>query len=351
MKIRFGRQARSDPDSIGGMAVPYAAAKRVAAKWRWYLILAVIVTPALALAIGMLGGFLTRSANGTIALDQMELRSLAEGRIEAVAAQPGTQVPAGHLLVSTRALTGANVGSTSVRSTPARSRSISASERAELELMSRAQRLATQRRDAVAALVNAGAATRAELREAEYALDRASADTLRAYREFHGNPAPAEVAVVATTNTHNDDSGTNRAPFDARVLDVFVTPGEIVRAGDPLLLLGRNSDPRIVAYVPPDFATRIPPGSVATILFADGSQASAHVTEPARVTRRMPADMVDNFGLRPMMVILELGTADRWPAAQSIHGMPVRVRFHYGWEQYRVASVVSPVLNWLTGSP
>jgi biotin carboxyl carrier protein len=223
--------------------------------------------------------------------------------------------------------------------------------------VSHAQRLASERREAVAALVDAGAATRPELREADYALDRATADYLRLYRDVHEGPASAEVTNV--TPAHGDKAAaspnshfaTNVAPFDARVLDVFVTPGEIVRIGDPLLLLGRNAEPRIIAYVPPDFATHIPSGATATILFADGSQATAHVTEPARVTRRMPADLVDNFGMRPMMVVLKLATADRWPAAQSIHGMPVRVRFHYRWERYSVAGVISPVLNWLTGGP
>jgi hypothetical protein len=86
-------------------------------------------------------------------------------------------------------------------------------------------------------------------------------------------------------------------------------------------------------------------------MFADGSRTRAIVSEQARVTRRMPADMVDNFGQRPMMVVLELNSSEHWPTTQTIHGMPVRVRFHYGWERNIVGRALSPVLNWMTGSP
>jgi hypothetical protein len=117
------------------------------------------------------------------------------------------------------------------------------------------------------------------------------------------------------------------------------------------VLLGRNYDPKVIAYVPPNFATRVSPGTPATILFADGSRSRATVAEPARVTRRMPADLVDNFGMRPMMVVLKLSTQDAWPASQTIHGMPVGIRFHYGWERSTVGGWLSPALDLFTSSP
>jgi multidrug resistance efflux pump len=357
MKIRFSREARSTPESIAGLKVPYAAAKRPAPQWRWYLILTVVASPAILLILGLLGGFLTRGAQGSVALEQMEVRAVASGAVADVHVDPGLIVKQGDTLVTTRPpeLGGGTQTRPTTRSTRSE-RELSGARgpgAAELTLKARSLRLAQERRDSIASLVADGAATRAELREAEIALNqaaeafigaqRASVDGSRSIRAvetaYQGESASAAQAIA------------NPAPFDGQVLDVFVTPGEIVRAGDPLVLLGRNSDPKVIAYVPPTYATRVLPGTAATILFADGTRSRASVAEPARVTRRMPADLVDNFGMRPMMVVLKLSTEDAWPASQTIHGMPVGIRFHYTWERSSVGSWLTPVLNWFVGAP
>ncbi|MBK6599631.1 MAG: HlyD family efflux transporter periplasmic adaptor subunit [Proteobacteria bacterium] len=219
----------------------------------------------------------------------------------------------------------------------------------ELGLRERMLAIAQERRNAVANLVDNGAATRAELREAEYALDQAAAAELQVRRGLATTRPPP--AAGTRSDPGNTDSLINRAPIAGKVLDVFVTPGEIVRAGDSLLLIGRNESPKVVAYVPPDFATRVTPGSPATIFFADGTKAQASVTEPARVTRRMPADLVDSFGMRPMMVVLKLGTARPWPQSQAIHGMPVSIRFHYQWENGFGGPLAGRMLDALVGAP
>ncbi len=346
MKIRFAREARSTPDAIAGLKVPYAAAKRAAPQWRWYLILAVVAMPAVIMILGLLGGFLTRSAHGSVALDQMEVRAVAGGAVAAVSVEPGLVVKTGHELVTTRPADAA--GATAARMTnierdaPAAAGSIVT----VLALKARILRLAQERRDSIASLVADGAATRAELREAEIALNQAAEAFVSTQRG---------TGAINTTylGERNGSALTtvNSAPFDGQVLDVFVTPGEIIRAGDPLILLGRNHDPKVIAYVSPTFATRVLPGTSATILFADGSRSFASVTQPARVTRRMPADLVDNFGMRPMMVVLKLATKDAWPASQTIHGMPVGIRFHYDWERSTVGGWMSPVLDLFASGP
>jgi len=210
--------------------------------------------------------------------------------------------------------------------------------------------LAHERRDAIAALVTDGAATAAELREADYALDQAAAAELQVRRSL--TAAQPTLARAASPGDSIDGGAVlERAPSAGKVLDIFVTPGEIVRAGDPLLLIGINASPKVVAYVPPDFATQIRAGSPATIFFADGTRARASVTEPARVTRRMPADLVDSFGMRPMMVVLKLSTANPWPQSQAIHGMPVSIRFHYRWEDGIAGPLAGRLLDALTAAP
>ncbi len=355
MKIRFSREARSHPEGIAGLKVPYAAAKRGAPQWRWYLILTIVASPAVLLILGMLGGFLTRSAQGSVALDQMEVRALASGVVTEVRVEPGLVVKVGDELVTTRPpdAVAAPVGRSTTRTSTLERSSETGPDATELALKARSLRLAQERRDSIASLLRDGAATRAELREADIALNLAAEAYVVAQRAAGARVRPARTRDTTVTVEADADAvaTANPAPFDGQVLDVFVSPGEIIRAGDPLVLLGRNQDPKVIAYVPPTFATRVTPGTPATILFADGSRSLAAVAEPARVTRRMPADLVDNFGMRPMMVVLKLSTQDAWPASQTIHGMPVGIRFHYGWENSTVGAWFSPVLNLLTSAP
>jgi len=347
VRIHFHRQARATPDSIGGLAVPYAAAKRNAPKWRWYLILLTVLSPVLVLLLGMLGGFITRSANGTVTLDQLEVRAIASGRLLRMALEPGANLREGDLIArieDLRALTAEGGGS---QRDEGRSRSrYSLEADAELALRARALRLAQERRDSMAALQQAGAATRAELREAEGALDQAASALLHARRDLSLDNAGARRSGTGAPAVYE-----NRAPTAGRVLDVFRSEGEIVAAGDPLALVGRNSDPKVTAYVSPRFAAALRLGATATIRFADGSLATAEIAEPARVTRRMPADLVDPFGMRPMMVVLKLRAADIWPASQAINGLPVRVRFHYAWESTGFGSVLTRLLDVMAGTP
>lgn len=342
MRIRFHSQARESPQSIGGLAVPYAAAKRAAPKWRWYLILLTVASPVVILMLSLLGGFLTHSANGAVTLDQLEIRAIAGGRVHSVR-EIGSDVAADDVvatLADPRAVAGLNAqtaGGTAQRAGP----SLEAS--AELALRARGLRLAQERRDSLAALLQARAATGAELREAEGALDQAAAALLQARRATAVDAAAARTASAPVVS--------NRSPTAGRVLDVYVSEGEIVAAGDPLVLVGRQTMPKVTAYVSPKFAAGIHAGARATVRFADGGSADAEIAEAARVTRRMPADLVDQFGMRPMMVVLKLRAATPWPAGQAIHGLPVRVRFHYDWESTAIGGVLTPLLDVMAGSP
>ncbi len=351
MRIQFHRQARETPDRIGGLAVPYAAAKRQAPKWRWYLILLTVLSPVLILLLGLLGGFITRSANGAVTLDQLEVRASSSGRVLRMALEPGANVREGDLVARIEDLRALTTGGAGSQRNESHSRGLNSLEAgAELALRARALRLAQERRDSMAALQQAGAATHAELREAEGALDQTASALLRARHDL-GLAATGDSVGGRPNATGASIVYENRSPTAGRVLDIFRSEGEIVAAGDPLVLIGRDSDPKVTAYVSPKFAATIRSGAKATIRFADGSKAAAEISEPARVTRRMPADLVDPFGMRPMMVVLKLQAASEWPASQAIHGLPVRVRFHYAWESTGPGSLLTRMLDMMAGRP
>jgi biotin carboxyl carrier protein len=217
----------------------------------------------------------------------------------------------------------------------------------ELLLRERVLRYQRERRDAIAGLVQQGAATVAEQNSAESQAAEAEAGVLQAR-------AAAERAGVNTAEIDHDlierqqRSMTLSSPYGGRVLELPAKPGEYVTPGEPLVVLARTDNPRVIAYTSPKFGIRLTVGMQATIRFPDGTRTLATVAEPPRLTQRMPVDLVDQFGLRPMTVVLNLTPADHLSENQKVHGLPVSVRFHYEWESSGLGKAVGSLLGALS---
>jgi multidrug resistance efflux pump len=344
MRIRFHREARTAPDVIDGLKVPYAPAKRNAPKWRWYLILAVVLSPALWLVGKTAVSMLSWSANGSVMLEPYEVRAPQSARIAELKVRAGAEVAEGDVIMKLHdpELDMAIAEATARKAaTPAGvARPDTRLLLSELNLQQQALRRQQERMAATEELVREGAATTAELRETQIAVDQTMAAVLRVQQQLE----PRSPRVAASANDESRalqlllrrrDLLTVRAPAAGRVLDVFVSEGEFIGAGDSLLLIGRGAQPQVIAYVAPDIAPKLVVGSRATIRFPDGRKAHAFVAEQPMLTRQMPSNLVDQFGMRPMTVVLRLQTESEWPEGQRIHGLPVVIRFHYGWEKHR----------------
>ena len=58
----------------------------------------------------------------------------------------------------------------------------------------------------------------------------------------------------------------------------------------------------------------------------------AVVSDVPLITQRALVEPDDPFGGRSPNVVLHLRTLEPWPRMARINGLPVAVRFHYGWE-------------------
>ncbi|MGH8133014.1 MAG: HlyD family efflux transporter periplasmic adaptor subunit, partial [Steroidobacteraceae bacterium] len=216
---------------------------------------------------------------------------------------------------------------------------------AELRLKERLVRYQQNRRAAISQLVSEGAATVAELNTAEAAATEAEVGLLQTRAAVEHSPAAATADIDRALLESQRRSMTLVAPFAGRVLELRVNQGEYVSPGEPVVALARTDHPRVVAYASPKFGTRLKVGMHATIRFPDGTRMLAVVAQPPRLTQRMPADLVDQFGLRPMTVVLNLLPAERLNESQRVQGLPVSVRFHYDWESGGIGRVIGAALG------
>ena len=94
MQLRFKSRQRP-PDELDGMKIVYAKARGKGHKIAWYLILLAVLSPILLLLTGVVGSWLTLTANGTVALEQYEIRAPRSGRINRLRVLPGETVAPG----------------------------------------------------------------------------------------------------------------------------------------------------------------------------------------------------------------------------------------------------------------
>jgi multidrug resistance efflux pump len=353
MQVHFRSRQRA-PDELGGVKIPYVGARVKRHKIAWYLILFAVLSPILLVLTGVLGAWLTLTANGTVFLEQQEIRAAQAGRITQLNVAAGDVVTAGKTLA---ALDNLELDAAAARNAIERQaaaaarRSASAQQQSaaeELRVRERLLRYQQDRRATIASLVREGAATVAELSAVEVAAAEAELGLMQT------RAAAARATGVNTAEVDHDlleseqRSMTLRSPYGGRILDILAKQGEYVSPGEPLIVLARIDNPRVVAYASPKFAIRLKVGMTATIRFPDRTRTLARIAEPPTLTQRMPADLVDQFGLRPMTVVLTLLPSENLSDSQRVQGLPVSVRFHYDWESSAIGGVVGAMLGELS---
>jgi multidrug resistance efflux pump len=353
MQMRF-RPTQRAPDELGGVKILYPKAPGKAHKIAWYAILFAVLSPIALLLTGVVGSWLTLTANGRVFLEQDEIRAASAGRISQLNVAAGDLVEGGKTLavLENSDLDAAAAHNAVERQAAAEARRFASAQQQsaadELRLREQLVRYQRDRRADIARLVSEGAATVAELNAAESAATDAEVALLRTRAAAERAPALSTAEVDHDLLESRQRALTLAAPYQGRVLELLARQGEYVSAGEPLLLLARIDHPRVVAYASPKFASRLRVGMRATIHFPDGTRTLASVAEPPRLTQRMPADLVDQFGLRPMTVVLNLLPEEQLTDSQRVQGLPVSVRFHYDWESSAIGRAVGALLGVLS---
>lgn len=334
MKIRFDSPKEHHPSQDSGMQVLYAPGKRLAFRLRWYLILFLVLLPALWLA-GRYGLDMIRvEAPALVRLPTLEVRAMQPGQVAAVHVQAGDHVEPGMPLVDLdnpewRLRLAMLKGSLAPAAAPATE--LSVQNRAVLKsLVGRA----AQRVNDTRQLVQQGAATRGELTEAQNALDSREAELLAFERSLNGAGAGSEGERYQRQQQMETDwlgrqlaSLDVSAPEGGRVAEVITAPGENVGPGTLLMRLERTGPAQLWVYLDPKDVEHSTPGSSLDVRLPDGSWVTATVINPAESANPLPTDLRKPFSspTRGLMVPARFDQPlkDEW----RVDSLPVRVRF------------------------
>ncbi len=350
MKIDFQKKDR-DPTVVQGMKVAYAPAKRVAAQWRWYIVLLCVSSPLIYFLIKLLLAWWIVSAQGFISLARIDVNSNANGVIEKLQVHTGQQVTAGQTLAQLyNAELESQMALRKAEYTALQTGTGAAADDPQLRLARQRVRLAEENltigkaffKD-VGFLQGQGAATVADLNlarerynraqveydQARYELDRLRAPGSRPAADTDNGAALLRIQAQIKALDGEQSRLAQTAPISGRVLDVFVVEGAFVSPGTPLLLLGAADKPYVVAYLPTQYARYGRKGQRATVRLADGTRLPGVVRQDATLTKRLPADLSSPIGSRDIMLLVELDLIAPLPEIQWVDGLPVSVRFAF----------------------
>ncbi|MGB5984827.1 MAG: hypothetical protein WBG37_05930 [Desulfobacterales bacterium] len=364
MKIQFDTQAQRDPERVKGLRVPYAAAKRGAAQWRWYLILLIVSSPLLYLLIKIILSYLIVTAPGFLSLEKVPINSTATGIIERIETPVGTQVVQGQVLVvlSDPALMERQIVLQSeydgllasrVETVPALEGISLDQEKPFLqEQYQLAMQMVTYQQghlDKVRFLREQGSATIAELKQAEaayhsamYTLSRAENELVSYEARLNQRYQRPSLPEPDTPRVRRIEAELNaldaqlqrldqRAPYAGRILDILAIEGQSVAPGAPFMVLGRTDKPGVIAYLDPKYTQYSREGRAVRIKFPDGTRLAAVVQEDAKLVRRLPADLAAPIGTRDLLLLVKIEFIDTVPAPNIAEGLPVMVRFEIEW--------------------
>ncbi|KIP97693.1 MULTISPECIES: biotin/lipoyl-binding protein [Pseudomonas] len=333
MKIRFNSPKERHPTQDNGVEVLYAPGKRLAFRLRWYLILFLILLPALWLA-GRYGLELVRiEAPALVRLPTLEVRAMQPGQVRNIAVQAGDHVDVGAPLVELdnpewRLRLNLLQGSAAPAAAPLGD--LGTRNRAVLQsLVNRAsQRVNDTRR-----LVQQGAATRGELVEAQNALDSRQAELLAFERSLSGGGSSEsdryerQQQLERQWLTGQLQQLKVAASEPGRIAEVVTAPGENVGPGTLLMRLERSGPAQLWVYLDPKDVEHATPGSQLDVRLPDGGWTRAEVINPAESANPLPSDLRQPFRspTRGLMVPARFTEplANEW----RVDSLPVRVRF------------------------
>ena len=362
MKIQFDAPPSSAQES-NGLPVRYAASKRRVPRWRWYLLLALVLAPPAYFLARFAASYWWETVPALIVTEQVVVRAQEAGRVQHIVAV-GEQVATGQPLMALQEPAPSNLDSALQPPSPALAAAVVTQRDAarnhiealsiRQSMLNEALRLAQhqlalqqERLYTMEQLRSQGAATRQEVDNAKFQEIQALSDANKARAEVGENQAllangratartaptaasvPSDSALAKTITTAATMVPAVIAPFAGLVVRQLVRQGEWVQAGADVAVVQSHAEPLVHAYLLPERARYAQVGRQATLHFMDGGQARAEVVSVVAEVELTPSDRVSTLSPRMPSIVVRLRPLAPVPAAYRIHQLPLDVSFDW----------------------
>lgn len=345
MKVNFHLDKKDKPQSESGIKVVYGHAKRGGYRIRWYLILAIVISPLLAMGYYLFRTQVLVTAPAIITTYPVTINAPYSSVVGPMPSSVGLQVLESDTLVLLDNDTldqeigfiqqellklpqGSNAQVSHFYLQAIRESKESLDKVNEIKDKYAKYRAKGQVSDVdYASIVNTYNALNSQLNSQKIAYEEArkrQAETnlagpvAKEYRSLM-----KEMVVLRATQNNL----TIKAPFTGRVIEVHVREGEQVDVGDPLVTVSRNTTPTITAFLDPKFLKHSHLGTKAKIRFPDGETYQATVSSPVEVVNRLPSELQSPFEGQPAYLKVNLSFDEVLEEQRWIEGVEVEVTF------------------------
>lgn len=345
MKINFQKTQQHHPTIQEGVRVQYGAGKRIAFRFRWYLILFLVISPLLLFVWYATKGKITVEAEGVLTTEPIVLKADNDAIVASISVVPGEFVTEKTPLLSLNRPVLLSEINEVEHAVEQLEQEVGANYGQKEQLLQQEQKTAEQNladktelykkfdsfRQTGGVLQLEQWATVSELAvnakmkvlNVQESLVDLAQEKLTGSAQQYLNQLNLRLAILKTQMSQLHLS----AQSQGEVKDVLVKPGMMVLKGDPLLVFANQRKPKVIAYMDPSDMSFSKLGQQATVTLPNGESLSAVVCEPTKMAETIPPQLADPFEDKKsaLKVVLELSTLP----SQTIEGLTVQVRFHY----------------------
>lgn len=357
MKVRFKTEKEQEPDRDNGVQVKYGLAKRALPKLRWYLILLVVSSPLIYFVGKLVYSSFVVEAPGVISLSNVKINSTISGVVESISVEPLQQVEKGQQLIAIykpeikaeiNRIQGdiSDLQSMSIGEKVA-PKKVREQINKQLDSARRMVEFRKERHKTVKYLFEQGAATSAELATALAQYDQASSYYLSLKKDL----AIEEAQTIDPKYEYEKEKRirslqrelefleatakelVQEAQFSGKILEIYVTQGQVVAIGAPLLSYTDGKLVSINAYLSPKYSEYAKVGQVANVKLPNGYEFKAVVRETPKLTTKVPSNFTSPLGARPSGILVKLEPLVEFGDDYRVQGLPVNISFTPIWMQ------------------
>ncbi len=348
MRVRYTPPESKDPLQDRGVKIPYAPAKRVFPKWRWYLVVLIVSSP-LWFFLAKVGlGVIWATSPGIVYMDKTPINSPMSGVIYKVYLREGQKILSGDLI--------AKIGDPflEIKRKPLlaekeallKNRSVGFVSASMRQVVSLSKKLLIQEREyfsQIKKLFDQGAATLADLSEALGRVNRAESDLLRAKTDLALAQVPSaeyRSQMVRLSQIEGELAAIDKlmedvdlaSPISGVVLELFVVENQPLAQGAPMAVVADPNTASIVTFLDPGDLGMVEEGDSIKVKFPGGTTMDAYMDGRPSLAQPTPSSLSTPLTDIRQSVRLKLRTAAPIPDLFLVEGLPVTVHWGGRWK-------------------
>ena len=344
MKVKFHLEKQQKPQSESGVKIVYGQAKRGGYKLRWYLILALVISP-----LFFMGYYLFRTqvlviAPAIITSYPVTIISAENSLVAPIPTVVGSQITKGQtiILLSDPALDEETrfIEQELLKLTPPSpdidklyQAAIAQSEQNLQKFRQIQRKYDTFRAKGhvsevdYAAIINISSSLNNQLYNQKLAYIEAKRHLNEIALAGPVSQAYRALMQELVVKRAQQDNLTIRSPINGRVIDIHVLEGERITLDTPLVTVAQNNTPDVIAFLNPKYLQYADIDNQATVNFPDGKTMKAIVSKPVEIVNKLPQELRQPFEGQPAYLKVTLKFEGNLDPKYWIEGMEVEVQF------------------------